>query len=159
MPGGKTHLRIELGLLGLMSAGGAVLWWQGTIGEKELGAFLGAYLFSSLFLSPDLDLWESRATRRWWIGRILWYPYSKVFRHRRASHHLILGPLTRIVYLGGLVLLGAWGWSRITHQRLLLPSLRTEILLPIIIGLYIPNQVHIMTDRIWSKFRVLRHRH
>ncbi len=66
----------------------AVLVVEGRIDAWLGGIFLSAYLFSSLFLSPDLDLHNSRATKRWGIARIFWLPYSWVFRHRAVSHHL-----------------------------------------------------------------------
>lgn len=151
MPSGRIHLKLEIGLLFLLGIGGGVLCWRGVIPGLELGVFLLCYVFSSLFLSPDLDLWESRAVRRWGIGRVLWYPYSKIFRHRRTSHHLVFGPLTRIGYLGGLLLLGAWGWSALTGRGIGLILPRKELIGSILLGLYLPNQVHILVDRAWSR--------
>jgi len=158
MPSGRVHLRIEIGLLFLLAIGGGVLGWRGMISGSEFGVFLLCYVFSSLFLSPDLDLWDSRAVRRWGIGKIFWYPYSKVFRHRRTSHHLVFGPLTRIVYLGGLLLLSAWGWSALTGRGIGLLLLRKELIGSILFGLYLPNQVHILVDRAWSRLKRWHHR-
>ncbi len=153
MPAGKVHLRIELVLAGMLAIGGGVLVTTGVFSSTTVAVFFAAYLFSSLFLSPDLDLWESRATKRWGIGRVLWYPYSKLFRHRRISHHLILGPLTRIVYLGAFVVLGAWGWCVTVHRRMDMPALPRDVIIAIVLGLYVPNQIHIVTDRVWSWLR------
>jgi len=153
MPSGKVHLRLEIGGLFLLGIGGGFLWWRGTIPGATLGIFLLSYLFSSLFLSPDLDLWESRATKRWGIGRVIWYPYSRIFRHRSLSHHLLLGPLTRISYLGGIVFFLAWGWKAATGRGVRLPSISEEWIIAILSGLYLPNQLHILTDRVWSALR------
>ena len=101
MPSGRTHLKIEMIGLLIGTIAVAVLVVEGRIDAWFGGIFLSAYLFSSFFLSPDLDLHNSRATRRWGIARALWLPYSWVFRHRAVSHHLLFGPLTRIAYLGG----------------------------------------------------------
>ena len=153
MPAGKVHLKIELILFFALAACGMALIGAGKLSYREAGSFLGAYLFSSLFLSPDLDLWESKAVRRWGIGRVLWYPYSKLFHHRGVSHHLILGPLTRIIYLGALVVLGGWVWSVLTRRRMDIPALPAQVIISVIIGLYLPNQVHIVVDRVWSQMR------
>lgn len=153
MPAGKVHLRIELGLFFILTICGGIFIEKGVLPLRDVGAFLGAYLFSSLFLSPDLDLWESRATKRWGIGRILWYPYSRLFHHRRVSHHLIFGPLTRIVYLGALVLLGGWAWSWIAKTSMRPPKVANSVVIFIIFGLYLPNQIHIVVDRVWSQMR------
>jgi uncharacterized metal-binding protein len=69
MPSGRTHLKIEMiGLLiGIIAV--VVLVVEGRIDAWLGGIFLSAYLFSSLFLSPDLDLHNSRATKRWGIAR------------------------------------------------------------------------------------------
>ena len=153
MPAGKVHLRIELGLFFVLMICGGIFVEQGMLSLRVVGAFLGAYLFSSLFLSPDLDLWESRATRRWGIGRILWYPYSKLFHHRRVSHHLIFGPLTRIIYLGTFVVLGGWSWSWVTGRSMRPPKVAGIVIISVILGLYLPNQIHIVVDRAWSRIR------
>ncbi len=153
MPSGRVHLKLEIGLLFLLGIGGEILCRMGLIPGLGLGVFLLCYIFSSLFLSPDLDLWESRAVRRWGIGRVLWYPYSKVFRHRRTSHHLVFGPFTRIGYLGGLLLLVAWGWNALTGRGIGFILPRKGIIGSVLLGLYLPNQVHILVDRVWSRWK------
>ncbi|MGB9862004.1 MAG: DUF2227 family putative metal-binding protein, partial [Candidatus Bipolaricaulaceae bacterium] len=82
MPRASTHLVVELAFLPVVLLL-ALLFGLG----KELLPLGLAYLLGSLFLSPDLDLWGSRATRRWGILRFLWRPYSFLFRHRGLSHH------------------------------------------------------------------------
>ncbi len=64
---------------------------------------VGAYLFSGLWLSNDLDI-DSRIYRRWGPLRWLWYPYQKCVSHRSwLSHGFAIGPLGRIVYLYGMI--------------------------------------------------------
>ena len=69
MPSGKNHLKAELAALGtiaLAAAGGNALWafadWQDQFQPLAL-IFALAYLFSSLLLSPDLDLAPLRPTQ------------------------------------------------------------------------------------------------
>jgi len=150
MPGARAHLKIEMTLLAASTIGVAILKCEGMIHWRDGAVFLFAYLFSSLFLSPDLDLLQSRASRRWGIGRILWFPYAKIFPHRRLSHHLLFGPLTRILYLGAIVLVISWGIELITGRSLHLFLPVRPILVPVLCGLYLPNQIHIVVDRLWS---------
>jgi len=100
MPSGKVHLRIEMVILAGCLALGSYLVKEELIEAVHLTVFFGAYLFSSFFLTPDLDLKQSLAFRRWGIARVLWVPYARLFRHRALSHSILLGPLTRILYLG-----------------------------------------------------------
>ena len=58
-------------------------------------SFTAAYLFSTLILSPDIDLGPKK---RAGLLRPLIYPYSMFFKHRGFSHHLILGTLSRVIY-------------------------------------------------------------
>jgi len=152
MPSAKTHLCIEMVTLGVCILPLSYLLIGGGIGPNETASFLGAYLFSSLFLSPDLDLARSRAARRWGLGRVLWLPYSALFRHRRLSHHLVWGPLTRILYLGGFVLAAAFGIALVTNAELAWPAWPRSLLVSIFCGLYLPNQIHIVVDHLWSMF-------
>lgn len=151
MPSGKTHLRVEMAVLAACVGGVAFLQCERVIDWQAGGTFLLAYLFSSLFLSPDLDLARSRASRRWGLCRVLWFPYALLCRHRRLSHHLLWGPLTRILYLGTIALGLVWGIGSLLNGRSVsgfAPS--WQILPPLLLGLYLPNQIHILVDRLWS---------
>ena len=64
-----------------------------------LGFLLGGTL-GTLYLSPDLDVPESRPSRRWGPLSFLWHPYRLLHPHRGASHSYLYGPLSRLVYLG-----------------------------------------------------------
>ncbi len=158
MPSGKRHLRLELALLPVILGG---TWWWGRefLRWEELAGIGGAYLLSSLLLSPDLDLGSSSARRRWGPLGFIWLPYSKLFKHRGLSHSLLLGPLTRIGYLFlvgwlvalGLRYLGVLGEGGIgLHLNL---GLRRELLGMIALGLYLPNALHIVYDRLDSWLR------
>jgi uncharacterized metal-binding protein len=110
MPGARTHDFITVATA--VAATPVALRLGLTPGET--GIFAGAYLFSGLFFSPDLDL-HSTPYMRWGPLRVLWLPYQAVVRHRSwVSHSFLVGPLVRIVYftlllaglaLGGLLLL------------------------------------------------------
>lgn len=64
--------------------------------------FTGAFVYSTLFMNPDLDL--AHQIRLGSIRGILSLPfrsYSKVFSHRGLSHNVLLGSFTRIAWLLG----------------------------------------------------------
>ncbi|MGB9757862.1 MAG: DUF2227 family putative metal-binding protein [Candidatus Bipolaricaulaceae bacterium] len=146
MPRASTHLVVELAFLPVV----LLLAFLFGLGKELLPLGL-AYLLGSLFLSPDLDLWGSRATRRWGILRFLWRPYSFLFRHRGLSHHPVLGPLSRFLYLGiWLALLGLLLWG----LGFSLPRFPLSWLLPALVGLWLPQLFHILLDRL----RVVRGR-
>ena len=161
MPSGKNHLKAELAALGAIAhaaAGGNAFWafadWQDQFQPLAL-IFALAYLFSSLLLSPDLDLARSDPHNRRGLLRHCWKPYAKLFRHRGVSHNPLLGPLSRLVYLGlwaaavlaGLHYLFAVEMEFLHHWK---ENLRGAALWSLSIGLVLPNEIHILLDRIYS---------
>jgi len=152
MPSGKSHLRLELFLLPVFLAGIYLM----DVGWPLLLAFSSAYLFSSLLLSPDLDLRSNATRRRWGPLGFIWWPYTKVFKHRGLSHNLLLGPLTRIGYLFLIGFIAVYGLNHlgIGANLRLRPGLDREILAMIAIGLYLPNGLHILYDHL--DFKVLK---
>ncbi len=79
-----------------------------------LGIFVGfrngliggvAFLIGGLWLSPDLDT-QSRALKRWGYFKFIWWPYTKMIRHRSfLSHSPIIGSFIRILYLSSWIML------------------------------------------------------
>lgn len=152
MPSGKTHLRIELLLL---PAWVALFYFLIDTSWQAGALFAGAYLFSSLLLSPDLDLRHNRSRRRWGLLGFIWIPYTKIFKHRGVSHSLLFGTLTRLGYLGVLALLIALGlgyfrvWS-VSVDSLTAAPLDLKLVGILVAGLWLPNIIHTITDRVHS---------
>jgi len=155
MPSGRTHLRIEMFVFVASVASGVYLFQVGLVRSLYIGVFLGSYLFSSLFLSPDLDLKGSDSFRRWGVARVIWVPYARLFRHRALSHHIIFGPLTRIVYLGGIVSLVLIAVLHLTGWQVRFSVPQWPVIAALLCGLYLPNQIHTVADVVWSAL----HRH
>jgi len=110
MPSGRTH---ETATLVLVLPGALALGTQ----DLLLGAaYLTGGLVGAFFLNPDIDLEDSRPSRRWGPLSLLWAPYRLLFPHRSASHSWVLGPLSRLAYL---VLLGLVLWSGLKAANLL----------------------------------------
>jgi len=150
MPSGKIHLRIEaLGLIAWLAVG-VYLCISGHIEAMWLVFFAIAYLASMLLLSPDLDLADSHAARRWGPFRFLWWPYAAIFKHRQISHHLLFGPLTRILYAAALVLLAWAGLAALTRRSFHVAYPSPALAISLLIGLYLPNVTHILADRLSS---------
>lgn len=148
MPSGRTHLRIELFLLPVFVT---LFYLFVDASGAAVVLFAGAYLCSSLWLSPDLDLRQNETRRRWGLLGFVWMPYTKIFKHRGVSHSLLFGTLTRLGYLGLLAVLIAWGlsyfnlWSIPVAQ---LASTRLDLWLVgiLLAGLWLPNMLHASVD-------------
>jgi len=132
---------------------GAFLWVDGRVTEQAILTFAVSYILSMALLSPDLDLSRSRASRRWGLLRWLWVPYAIVFRHRQMSHHLILGPLTRVLYLLAIGLALAFVYMVLTRRALQFSIPPLSSILAALLGLYLPNLTHILSDRLHSEWR------
>ncbi|WP_038049099.1 metal-binding protein [Thermus caliditerrae] len=154
MPSGRVHEAINLTALG----GGAVLYLAhgGAPEEPRALAFALAYLAGTFLLSPDLDLSERgvRAQRRWGVLGVLWRPYGWLFRHRGLSHTWVVGPLTRLGYLAGLVLVGFFMLQGLVRYlgadlRLAPPAWPREALGWGLLGYYLSQWLHLVADGIW----------
>ncbi len=152
MPSGKTHLRIELFLLPVF---GTLFYLFVDVSWTAVALFAGAYLFSSLMLSPDLDLRHNQARRRWGLLGFVWIPYTKIFKHRGISHSFLFGTLTRLGYLGLIAVLIAWGlsyfklWS-IPVAQLSSSHIDLSLVGILVAGLWLPNILHTFVDHLHS---------
>ncbi|NOZ76954.1 MAG: hydrolase [Euryarchaeota archaeon] len=140
MPGDTTH-----NITGILLLGIAVYVLAGRgVGQDFLLVFVLSYLFSLLWLSPDLDVDRgSGSLRRWGPLGFLWYPYKELFRHRGISHSILLGPLTRVAYLAGMLWLALW----LLSIGVSLPWPSSRHLGPLVLGLWLPDTLHCLLDR------------
>jgi uncharacterized metal-binding protein len=146
MPSGIRHLQVELFLLPPFTIGFYFL----TTDLKDTALFGVFYLLSSIFLSPDLDMKKSIPKRRWGPLGFIWFPYSLVFKHRGISHSLLWGPLTRLLYIGFLLALLSLPLIKLDDF-----SVNVEALSAVILGIYIPNVLHVLYDRLSSRMKRL----
>ncbi|RLJ71371.1 putative metal-binding protein [Hydrogenivirga caldilitoris] len=92
---GKTH-----DLINLVALPGFLYFLP-----KELYIPFGAgYMVGTFLLSPDVDLPNSKPTKRWSFLRCLWYPYQSLSQHRGISHIPVIGSLLRLLYLISVVI-------------------------------------------------------
>ena len=67
---------------------------------SQLALFAGAFTYSTLYMSPDVDLaYQIKFLSLRGLLTLPFRPYSWVFKHRGLSHTPIIGTLTRVIYL------------------------------------------------------------
>jgi len=168
VPSGRVHEAINLGVLGLATAAYWVYQPDFEISQPALVAFMGSYLLGTFLITPDLDLAEQqvRAKGHWgWLGW-LWVPYGWMFAHRGLSHTWLIGPLTRLLYLGAVGLVVFWLCGAISSYLGLDISLQAQLKAPsqevfwaLVSGYYISQWLHLIADGIWpDRGRLLRSR-
>ncbi|WP_373541140.1 DUF2227 family putative metal-binding protein [Chamaesiphon sp.] len=60
---------------------------------------ISGYLIGGVWMSPDIDLKQSRPSQRLSILSPLWKPYRKASGHRGFSHVPVVGTLSRMIYI------------------------------------------------------------
>ncbi|WP_321431256.1 metal-binding protein [uncultured Methanolobus sp.] len=154
MPDGKTHDAINAAVLTIVLAGFYYAVKEGIdpgivyLDSYTIIVFSAAYIFATLFLSPDLDI-SSRPYKRWGIFRILWWPYKEIFKHRGLSHHPVIGPLS-IVFNLIVIVAAIFLMAGINYEAI--PS---SLVIASITGMVFSMEVHIISDSIVSRFKGL----
>jgi uncharacterized metal-binding protein len=133
MPQGKVHTAINITVaLAVTLVALAVQQLN-----KPLIFILIGFIFGTLFINPDLDIAKSNASKRWGVLRFVWYPYQYMFKHRGLSHNIIIGPLSRIIYL--IVPFLVFG-NRI-------PLHISYNILALAFGVFVSDTLHILLDK------------
>lgn len=121
MPNYKTHTNFNL-FFALPAAAAGIYYFYAP-STPFLAAFAGAFCYSTLFMSPDLDLIHQ--VKLFSLRGLLTFPfrfYSKFFRHRGLSHSFVFGTATRILWLAGLSLLVIYLAYQVTPTEKLFSS-------------------------------------
>jgi len=98
----KGHVKFNLLIALPLFIGGLFCFLHPS--RDHMLTFAGAFTYSTLFLNPDLDI--ANKIKLFSIRGVLTFPfrsYATFFRHRGLSHHVLVGSLTRILWLA------AWG--------------------------------------------------
>ncbi|MBO1438516.1 metal-binding protein [Meiothermus sp. CFH 77666] len=158
MPSGRVHEAINVGVLGLASAAYWAYQKEVAISQPVAVAFVSSFLVGTFLITPDLDLAEQqvRAKGRWgWLGW-LWVPYGWMFAHRGLSHTWIVGPLTRLLYLGAMGVVLYWVITAIAgyvglnfNLQAQLKAPPQEIVWALVLGYYASQWLHLIADGIW----------
>lgn len=134
MPSGKTHTAINVTTVIFVLV---IAFFVRELCQPLFLCTIG-FLFSTFFLNPDLDIWRSNVSKRWKFFRLYWYPYTLLFKHRGYSHHIVIGPTSRILYL----LLPVFFFYHRIPQEIIKESLL------VILGIWLADFLHILLDKI-----------
>ena len=94
----QTHTLVNLFLILPLTTWGLYALIHPT--EKETALFIASFVYTTLFMSPDVDL--AHQNKLFSLKGLLTFPfrlYSHLFSHRGLSHMPFIGTLTRILYL------------------------------------------------------------
>lgn len=149
MPSGRIHEAVNV--LALPGA----LWFLPESFSKA--GFVIGYLVGTFWVTPDLDLTKSRPMRRWGRLRLLWLPYAWFFRHRGLSHRLILGALTRLLYLAVAASFGLLALHWLGFRWSLPPLIIAREAISFFAGLVAADTLHILLDTLFTRRRSLTH--
>lgn len=69
----------------------------------DVGVVGAGMIVSTIVLSPDMDLFNSRSMDDWGWMRIFWWPYAKLVKHRDRLHIPVLGTLVRWLYMAAVL--------------------------------------------------------
>ena len=155
MASGRTH-----DIVNLLVLPPAVYFLQ----PNDFFGFTAGYLVGTFFLTPDNDIYLSKPNKRWNILKIVWYPYTKIFKHRGVSHIPIYGTVFKILYLSAIFLLILIGFKYLFEE--IYPEKRfffnlndikslflNQFTLSFFLGIVLAEIVHIFTDIIYSTFK------
>ena len=104
MPSYRTHTAFNLFLVLPISL--TALYCSMHPKNAQLVSFMAMFIYTTLFMSPDMDL--SYKIKWYSLRGLLSLPfrsYARVFKHRGISHSLLLGSLTRVVWLSLVIIL------------------------------------------------------
>ncbi|NPA53551.1 MAG: hypothetical protein GXO21_02670 [Aquificae bacterium] len=142
--------------------------------ESFVGFFAG-YMIGTFFLSPDNDIFHSIPNKRWKFLRFIWKPYTILFSHRGLSHIPIIGMLLKLLYLlmwvfillfillSLLLIVMYVGNFTITipvniektPEEILKSALLSPFSISFLVGLFLSEIVHILTDIVYSSSKKL----
>lgn len=111
--------------------------------------FVGTYVLGTEIFTPDLDI-DSKPGQR--LG-ILSYPIRKLSKHRGLGHNIFIGWLLKTVYIL-LIILCIWMVIYCVMLNLGLEyniswlDINIKMIYAFLIGLFLSNAVHIMTDKL-----------
>lgn len=112
---------------------------------KLIITFVGSYILGTELLSPDLDTRSKPGNR---LG-ILSYPIRKLSTHRGLGHNIFIGWFLRILYLiliGTVILFILYKLGYDLYWTL--KYIDAKIMSAFLVGIFLSNAVHIITDNI-----------
>jgi len=138
MPNHKTHEVAGIITTPLVFAGS--IYYTGNMDTALV--LSAAYVFSTYYLSPDLDI-DSAPYHRWHFLMPLWYPYKTIIKHRSwLSHSGPISATIRFGYMALLALLVAWVFNY--------PLTFTPWYVILLVGMILADTLHTLLDVVWK---------
>ena len=169
---GRTHTIVNVSAIGVAVP---LLYYYCEFCLDDVLVGAGCALFGTIFLSPDLDLKQSKSSQAWGWFSWIWYVYNRCFSHRKLSHFFILGTVSRVIYLFlaailistlaslsiycyeelsvDSVLVAQESIGQIIRDSVLWAENHPKILLAGFIGLVFSDGLHLVTDLLYSFFK------
>lgn len=105
MASGTKHLNANVGFgLTTLLTTSVLTMYSNTIQIDNI--YLAIGLLLGTIITPDYDfnkIYIKKLIKKipvlGFFWNLYWYPYSLLFKHRGISHNLILGTITRVIYL------------------------------------------------------------
>tara|TARA_Y100000034_G_scaffold131368_1_gene191951 strand:- start:684 stop:1151 length:468 start_codon:yes stop_codon:yes gene_type:complete len=119
--------------------------------------FIIGFVVGTFFITPDLDIYGSRASKAWDGFRFIWYPYSKCFCHGKISHFPIVGTFTRLSYLGFVLVFVVYLLSEYAGLPISVSVFRVyrwELLI-LLGGILFANFGHVLLDWVSRRLRLI----
>ncbi len=142
----KTHTTVNIVLFLPLAIWGLIYFYHPSLDLLTL--FGVGFLYSTLFMNPDMDL--ANKIKLLSIRGILSLPfrfYSLIFKHRGISHSPILGTATRILWLTGFVYLLFYICNISLFNKVDLKTLiRNTSFLFVISGIALADICHLFLD-------------
>jgi uncharacterized metal-binding protein len=152
MPKYSTHATFNLTLSFPLILAGLYIYIHPT--NLQLAVFSLAFIYTTLFMHPDMDV--AHKIKKSSLRGILSLPfigYAKIFKHRGISHTLMLGSLTRILWLSIFILIVSYVGNLcfFTKKSLVLYCiLYQQELLYGLIGIFTADASHLFLDKLKS---------
>ncbi len=162
MAKGKSHDRFNLIIGSILT--GSMLGFG--LSAYIWAPFSIAWLFSTLFFSPDIDIMPKKRSG---VLAFFIFPYSIIMKHRGISHHPLWGTISRIAY--GIIfftlitfILKRMGYINFTEEDFIknlisffynydYKLVEYKIISWFFAGLFLADLGHIFLDRLTSALR------
>ena len=141
----KPHIKFNIFFLPLILIG--ILFFF-KVSILHLIVFSLAFLYSTLFMNPDLDV--ANQIKLFSIRGMFTLPfrfYSVFFRHRGLSHNVLLGSITRILWLIGFLYLIFYFIDKpIINKKSLVKLLKNSYFIYGMFGIILADFCHLILD-------------
>jgi uncharacterized metal-binding protein len=141
----KTHVKFNIFFLPLILL---FIFYFFKSNFLNLAIFSIAFIYSTFFMSPDLDL--ANQIKLFSIRGFFTLPfrfYSIFFKHRGISHNAFLGSLSRILWMGGFIYLIFYLLNKpIFSKKDLFKALKSSYFLYALFGVILSDFCHLILD-------------